>query len=253
MAERIVDAQLLAEKARVFNLAYPSQAGVWIGLARTMIEATLEERHYALSVLDAGAADTTNPLLAYRPALTDAADRGALVLEVNTEIAHLRNDRGDALIIGPSEGIDLDLVRSRYSGRIDFAGPFESGAPAPAEARVVANDFTRWEGEERSYDLVLCVGLLSHFQDFEAVFRLAGRVLRPRGQLILTYEPLVQGHHDYGRAYLLADRPYYRRPAQEVLDHSRRNGLKLRVIKDLATGSRVGEPVITQLVRAERR
>ena len=253
VAERIVDAELLAEKARVFNLAYPSQAGVWIGLARTMIEATLEERHYALSVLDAAAADTTNPLLPYAPALSDAADRGALILDVNTEIAHLRNDRLDALVIGSAEDVDLDLVRSRYSGRVDFAGPFEAGPPAAAETRVVADDFTRWEVEDRAYDLIVCVGLLSRFHDFEALFRLAGRLLRARGQLILTYEPLIQRHHDYGRAYVIADRPYYRRPAQAVLDHARRNGLKLRVIKDLAVGSRLGEPVITQLVRVERR
>ncbi len=253
VVERIVDAGLLAEKARLFNVAYPSQAGVWIGLARTMIETTLEERHYALSVLDDAAAGATNPLRAYAPALAEMADRGTLVLDVNTEIRQLRHDRADVLIIGSAAEIDLDLVRSRYSGRVDFAGPFESGPPGADGAQVVADDFTRWHPTDPAYDLILCVGLLSRLPDFDAVFRLAGQLLRPQGQLILTYEPLIHGHHDYGRAYLIAERPYYRRPAQAVLDLSRRNGMKLRMIKDLVTGSRLGEPVVTQLVRAERR
>ena len=47
--ERITDPGLLAEKAALFRQAYPSQQGVWTGLADTMREVMREERHLAWS------------------------------------------------------------------------------------------------------------------------------------------------------------------------------------------------------------
>ena len=251
VVERIIDADLLAQKARVFNTAYRSQTGVWQRLARLMVEAVSEERHYALSALDSAAAGTTNPLRPYVPTPPVRPDAGALAVELNTLISRLRGAGSDVLIVGSGEHVDLGQVRASYPGRLDAVGPFDRGPPAGAT--VIAEDLLRWDPGAPSYDLVLCVGVLSSIHDFEAAVRRAARELRPGGQLVLAHEPLIQGHPDYGRAYFLADLPRYRRPTQAVLDLSRRLGLKLRQIKDLVAERRLGEPVITQLVRLERR
>jgi predicted TPR repeat methyltransferase len=81
----------------------------------------------------------------------------------------------------------------------------------------------------------------------------AARLLRPGGQFIFTHEPLIEGHPDYGRAQFTTDVTRYRRPTQAVMTLTRKGGLKLRTIKDLVAGHRLGEPVIYQLVRLERR
>ncbi len=114
-------------------------------------------------------------------------------------------------------------------------------------------DFARWQPNGRTYDLLVCVGVLPRRQDFATVFELAGRVLRAGGQLILSHELLIQGHPDYGRAYFMTDVPYYRGTTQAVVELSRRNGMKIRVLKELVAGKRLGQPIIHQLVRLERR
>lgn len=49
VVERINDPKTLELKADLFNRAYPSQKGVWIGLADMMREVMTEERHFAFS------------------------------------------------------------------------------------------------------------------------------------------------------------------------------------------------------------
>ena len=256
VVERISDRGVLADKARLFNAAYPSQKGVWRSLGPTMVEVMREERHLALSPLNGDMGEAPDPPRRAAAATLSGAGAGALGLAVGAELARLPSNLQDALVIGLDDALRRDEVRARVSGRIDLVGPFQAGPPAGddhGDGQVPAGDFTIWDPGDRAYDLILCVGLLQRIKDFEAIFRLGRRVLRPNGQLILTHEPLIEGHADYGRSYFAAETAHYRRPAQAVIDLSRRNGLKLRLLKDLVVGRRQGEPVIYQLARLERR
>ena len=243
--ERFVDPELLARKALLFDLAYPSQRAVWTSvagpMAKVMSEVMSEERHFALSPKDATAGQDAD---------------GALLLAVNAEIARLPGDVENALVIGPGRGADLGALRSKAAGRIELVGLF--GAPPPDElpfdgAEILADDFLAWEAGDRRYDLVACVGALQRIRDFDAVIAKAAELLRPGGALIFTHEPLIEGHADFGRDRIMADTPIYRRPTQSVLDLTRRAGLKLRLIKQFVAARRLGEPVVVELVRAERR
>ncbi len=53
--ERIVDPARLARKAQLFDEAYPSQKGVWTGLAQLMQDVMRQERHFALATFEAPA------------------------------------------------------------------------------------------------------------------------------------------------------------------------------------------------------
>ena len=256
IVERIVDPDLLAGKARLFNQAYPSQVGVWTGLAQTMQEVIREERHFALSPFDAALGETTNPLGRVEARLPGDPDDGALTLEVNRQIALSGPALAGALVLGLGPGVDLAALRATVEGPIDVLdrSPEARGLIADrADIALIAEDLLQWDPGDRRYDLVICVGMLPRVRDFEVIFQRAALLLRPGGQLILTHEPLIEGHASYGRGYFVAEVPHYRRPAQSVLHHSRRNGLKLRVLKDFVAGRRMGEPVIHQLARLERR
>ncbi len=80
----------------------------------------------------------------------------------------------------------------------------------------------------------------------------ACKILRPQGQMILSHEPLIEGHPRQGQAYS-KDEGLYRRPTQAVLEISKRNGMKLRVVKDLVVSHRPGPPVICQLAHLQLR
>ena len=249
--ERIADPALLAGKARLFNRAYPSQRGVWTGLARTMFEATREESHFDLSAPGAQAAHPANPI----GRLPEDPNKSALTQAVNGQIAALGSTVADALVIGLHPGVDLGALRTKVAGRIDVLDP-SPGAAGPAadhpDVARISEDFLAWDPGGRRYDLVVCVGA-QFVWDFDAIFQGAARLLRPAGQLILVHEPLIEGHPDNGRGYFVSDAARYRRPTQSVLDLSRRNGLKVRLLKEFVGGLRLGEPVIHQLVRLERR
>ncbi|HEY5412543.1 MAG TPA: hypothetical protein VIJ94_17635 [Caulobacteraceae bacterium] len=138
------------------------------------------------------------------------------------------------------------------------------GTVAPAY-KATATHWTNWQGRSigsplhrrikasKRYDLIVCVGALQFVRDFATVFQRAGQLLRPAGQMLLTHEPLIEGHPDYGRGFFVSDVAHYRRSSQSVLDLSRRNGLKLRVLKDFVGGAGMGEPTICQLARVQRR
>ena len=249
--ERVIDSSILAAKIHLFNTAYPSQAGVWRGLPRTMIQAASEERHFALRSADPGGAG--EPVAA---SALGQADSGVLAVEVDGLLRRLGGGLRDSLIVGLGPAVDIAMVRSRVGGRIDVAGPLSdhpSGDAHGPDVLLVAKDFTSWTPPAAAYDLILCLEVLQRVADLETIFQLAGLALRPRGNAIFTHEPLIEGHPDLGRSHFIADGPHYRRPTQEVVDLSRRHGLKLRLVKDLVTGHRLGEPVISQLVRLERR
>ena len=254
--ERVIDPSLLAAKIHLFNTAYPSQAGVWRGLPRTMIEVTSEERHYALCPSPADAGGVGERCAPSVPPPLGHADSGVLGAAVDAQLRRLGGGLRDALIVGLGPALDLERVWSRVSGRLDVAGPFHDRSPDDIRGQgvqLVADDFARWTPPGEAYDLILCLEVLQRVADFEAVFRFAESALRPKGQIIFTHEPLIEGHPDHGRAHLLVDEPLYRRPTQTVLDLARRHGMKLRLVQDLVTGHRLGEPVISQLVRLERR
>ena len=82
IVERIVDAALLAGKSRLFNQAYPSQNGVWTGLAKTLHEVVREERHFALSPQGAGLAESGQPFERDEVRFPDEPDQGALTLSL---------------------------------------------------------------------------------------------------------------------------------------------------------------------------
>lgn len=249
--EKIDDSALLARKIRIFNQAYVSQSGVWIGLARTMLEAARAETHFAPPSARGVAPDDLDPDTA--PADLGATPSNALAEAVRERIGLVAVK--DALLIGLDPAVDLQTLQTHVAGRIDVidnASAARGAVDALPGAQVIAADFLAWQPGERTYDLVLWVGSLQHVPDFRAAIGKACKILRPQGQMILSHEPLIEGHPRQGQAYSM-DEGLYRRPTQAVLEISKRNGMKLRVVKDLVVSHRPGPPVICQLAHLQLR
>lgn len=175
---------------------------------------------------------------------------------VATEVRSLDQPMRDALIIGAGTGADIDPVREKVSGQIvalDISDRMldvvRIGYP---DVETQHADFLEWDGEGRSFDLLVCTGVLELVSDFEGFFQHSGRFLRPQGRLIVTHELLIQGHPDYGRHTVLKGVPHYRRPTQVALKLAGRNGLKLRSLKHFVAWIRDGQPVIYELLNLQK-
>ena len=242
--EWIVDPVRLTRKAQLFDEAYPSQKGVWKGLAQLMQDVMREERHFALTTVEP-------PASGGEPAMI-LAD-GTLAAVVEPEIARFGQASTDCLIVGDGSVLGLETARAKITGAIDIVDPAAARISLPVGVRPIAEDFLAWAPGDRSYDLILCVGLLHLVEDFGAhVERMSG-LLRSGGQLILTYEPLIEGHPGLGGADAALAVAHDRQPVQTILDLARRRGMRLRVLKDFFAGRRLGRPVNWQMVRLERR
>lgn len=254
MLECVVDPALLAQKIRVFNQAYPSQQMVWTGIPHTMLEVSRAESHFALATAGATAS--------LQPEIAEAGDDGGRVAGVDALAEALRRQirlaagAQDVLVVGLHPAVDLRALQAQTSGRIDVVDPSPAARQVVEDhpdAGIVADDILAWEPGERSYGLIVWAGSLQHLPDLPAALDKTRRLLGPQGQLLFTHEPLIDGHPRQGRGHSLDIVAVYRLPTQAVLDFARRNGMKVRLLKDLVVDDASGQPVIQQLAHLQLR
>ena len=107
-------------------------------------------------------------------------------------------------IVAIGTGLDVGTILALNPGSIDaidLSGEMVAISRAKyPQLSITQGDFMAAPPTHDNYGLVVCGGALEFIADFAGFFQKCAGMLQPGGQLVVTYEPIIDGHKLQGEA-----------------------------------------------------
>ena len=153
---------------------------------------------------EAGAAPNTPSCVRFFDSFASQYDEGAtrawpIKRYVSQELADLGTKFQSALVVGVGTGQELEPLFINEVSEVEAIDVSEKMLQAAREKYPNISyhcaDFLTFTGfERRSYELILCCGVIEYVEDLPAFMRKASDLLSPSGLILLTFTPLLPSH-----------------------------------------------------------